>query len=906
MQTTQAEMVQQAWHNQSTDLVLQTIQTKQEGLSAEEAERRLAEHGHNRLPQAEGRTWYARLWAHINNMLIWIMLVSSVIAALLGHGVDAMVIVLVIIVNTIIGYVQEGKAEKALEAIQNMVAPRASVLRDGKRLTLDAEQIVPGDLVVLEAGDRVPADLRLIHAKSLRIEEAALTGESVPVEKSTQGVEENTPLAERSCMAFSGTFVSAGQGTGVVIGTGGTTELGRISAMLGDVELLKTPLLKQMDKLAKQLTVIILAVAAVLFGAAYGLRGYELADAFMIVVGFAVAVVPEGLPAVMTIALAIGVHRMAKRNAIIRRLPAVETLGAVSVICSDKTGTLTRNEMTVRQVVTAGGIFGVTGVGYEPGGGFGFQRDGNDISVENEPVVRELCRAALLCNDASLNRKDNSWCVEGDPMEGALVVLALKAGYEQDKLRKQLPRKDEIPFDAEHRFMATLHHDHERGEKFMMLKGAPEQVIAMCKTERHADGDKPIKADWWLKQIEELASQGERVLALAIKPLPQEKNDLVFNDAKTGLTLLGLVGLIDPPREEAIKAVHNCRTAGIRVVMITGDHAATAQAIARQLGIADDPKTLTGSALDSLDDEALRQTVKEVTVFARANPEHKLRLVRALQAEGSVIAMTGDGVNDAPALKQADVGVAMGQKGTAVAKEASEIVLADDNFASIAAAVREGRTVYDNLRKVIAWTLPTNVGEVLAIIVAVMFALPLPITPVQTLWVNMVTSVALGLVLAFEPTEPGTMQRPPRHASDPIISGFMLWRILFVATLFMLGAFGMFYYALAREMPVEVGHTLVVNVIVVFEIFYLFSVRYVHGTSLTLRGVVGTPPVLIGVVLITLAQFAVTYIPFLNQVFGTRPVAFWDGAMVVGAGVLFLFIIEIEKRVRAALHMKEA
>lgn len=893
-----------AWHALEEQDVCAELGTPPEGLSAEEAARRLREHGLNRLPRAKGRAWYARLWAHINNLLIWIMLASAGIAAMLGHGVDAAVIVLVVIVNTIIGYVQEGKAEKALESIQNMVAPHASVLREGRRLTLDAENIAPGELVVLEAGDRVPADLRLIHAKSLRVEEAALTGESVPVEKSVSPVDKGTPLAEQCCMAFSGTFVSAGQGSGVAVGTGSATELGRISSMLSEVETLKTPLLRQMDKLAKQLTVIILAAAAVLFGAAYGLRGYELADAFMIVVGFAVAVVPEGLPAVMTIALAIGVSRMAKRNAIIRRLPAVETLGAVSVICSDKTGTLTRNEMTVRQVVTAGGIFGVTGAGYESGGGFGFQQGGKDTGVENEPVVLELCRAALLCNDAYLNHVDSGWRVEGDPMEGALVVLAVKAGYEQELLRKQFPRKDEIPFDAEHRFMSTLHHGHERGEKTLMLKGAPEQVIALCETERHKDGDKPINATWWLKQIEELASQGERVLALATKALPSKKEDLVFSDAKSGLTLLGLVGLIDPPREEAIQAVHDCRTAGIRVVMITGDHAATAQAIARQLGIADAPKTLTGQALNDINDDALRQTVKEVTVFARANPEHKLRLVRALQADGEVIAMTGDGVNDAPALKQADVGVAMGKKGTAVAKEAAEIVLADDNFASIAAAVREGRTVYDNLRKVIAWTLPTNVGEVMAIIVAVMFALPLPITPVQTLWVNMVTSVALGLVLAFEPTEPGTMRRPPRHAKEPIISGFMLWRIIFVAILFMLAAFGVFYYALAREMPVEAGHTLVVNVIVVLEIFYLFSVRYVHGTSLTLKGLVGTTPVLLGVLGITLAQFAVTYIPFLNEVFGTRPVAFWDGVLVVGAGIAFLLVIEMEKRVRQWLGMK--
>lgn len=482
-------------------------------------------------------------------------------------------------------------------------------------------------------------------------------------------------------------------------------------------------------------------------------------------------------------------------------------------------------------------------------------------------------------------------------MEGALVTLAAKGGFAQDAVRKELPRMDEIPFDAAHRFMATLHHDHAAGERFMVVKGAPEQVIAMCSHERRTQGDTPIDASPWLSHIESLASQGERVLALAIKPMPHA-DTLVFDDAKSGLILLGLVGLIDPPRPEAIEAVANCRKAGIRVVMITGDHAATALAIARRLGIAEQPKALTGQQLDAMDDAALKRVVEDVTVFARTNPEHKLRLVRALQADGQVIAMTGDGVNDAPALKQADVGVAMGNKGTAVAKEAAEIVLADDNFASIAAAVREGRTVYDNLRKVIAWTLPTNVGEVLAILIAVMLGVTLPLTPVQTLWINMVTSVALGLVLAFEPTEPGTMARPPRGAKEPIISSFMLWRIVFVSLLFALGAFGAFYYAQHRGLPLEASHTMVVNVIVVLEIAYLFSVRYVHGTSLTLRGVIGTPPVLAGLVLITAAQFAFTYLPFLQGVFGTYPLALHEGLVVVSTGVALLFIIECEKRVR--------
>ncbi len=714
-------------------------------------------------------------------------------------------------------------------------------------------------LVLLEAGDRVPADLRLLHARSLKIEEAALTGESVPVEKSTGPLAAATPLAEQSCMAFSGTFVATGQGSGVAVATATATELGRISAMLGQVQTLKTPLLRKIDRLARQLTAAILGAAVLLFVLAYFLRGYALADAFMVVVGFAVAVVPEGLPAVMTIAMAIGVHRMARRHAIIRRLPAVETLGAVSVICSDKTGTLTRNEMTVRHIATAEGVVEVGGAGYAPAGGFSI--GGRAIDAGADPVLAPLCRAAVLCNDASLRQDDAGWSVAGDPMEGALAALAAKAGFDQETTRRQLPRMDEIPFDARHRFMATLHHDHQQGDKFMVVKGAPERLLAMCEHELLREDVRPLRPDYWLQQIEALAANGERVLALALRAMPADAGGLVFDDAQAGLTLLGLVGLIDPPREEAIAAVRDCRSAGIRVVMITGDHGATALAIARQLGLADAPRVLTGAELDALDDAGLDEAARTITVFARANPEHKLRLVRALQADREVIAMTGDGVNDAPALKQADVGIAMGNKGTAVAKEAAQIVLADDNFASIVAAVREGRTVYDNLRKVIAWTLPTNVGEVLAIMVAVMLGVALPITPVQTLWVNMVTSVALGLVLAFEPTEPDTMRRPPRPSGAPILSAFMLWRIAFVSLLFMFSAFGMFYYALKRGLPVEAGHTMVVNVIVVLEIFYLFSVRYVHGTSLTLKGVVGTGPVLAGVIAITLAQFAFTYIP---------------------------------------------
>lgn len=882
-------------YSQESDFVMQTMQANPEGLSSNEAHKRLRKYGPNRLPCMKSRTWLARLWEHINNALIWIMIVAAIITLIIGNHVDSAVIFLVILVNTVIGFLQEGKAERALEAIQSLVTPHSSIYRNGNRITIPAEQIVPGDIVILQSGDRVPADLRLIYTKSLRIEEAALTGESTPVDKFCEPVVENTPLAEQSCMAFSGTFVVAGQGKGVVIKTGSNTELGRISTMLENIEKLRTPLVRQIDKLAKWLTLIILIVAGILFAVAYGFRGYDLSYSFMIIVGFAVAVVPEGLPAVMTIALAMGVHRMAKRNAIIRRLPAVETLGAVSVICSDKTGTLTCNEMTVKKIVTTNACLKVSGSGYALGQNAFFIRENQGIQIENDRILQDICLASLLCNDASLNRTESGWTIEGDPMEAALIVLAEKCDYDQTLLRKQFPRKDEIPFDAEHRFMVTLHHDHVKGSKIMFIKGSPEQIIAMADKERHLDSDAPINSRWWLKKVDELAAEGQRVLAIATKTFRSDKENLLFSDVKDDLILLGLVGIIDPPRPEAMEAIKHCQAAGIRIVMITGDHAITAKAITKQLGINDKPKTLLGSSLDSMNPIGLKKASNEMDVFARANPEHKLKLVQALQTEGRVIAMTGDGVNDAPALKQADIGVAMGKKGTDVARESAEIVLADDNFASIVAAVSEGRTVYDNLQKVIAWTIPTNVGEVLAIIVAVMFALPLPITPVQTLWINMVTSIALGLVLAFEPTEPGTMQRPPRNPKSPIISGLILWRICFVAFLFLTGTFSIFYYASSKSMPIEVAHTLVVNVIVVFEIFYLFSVRYVHGTSITFRGIIGTPPVLIGVISITFAQFAVTYIPFFNQIFGTRPVALIDGILVVVSGVLFLVIVEVEK-----------
>ena len=685
-----------AWHAIPGDEVLRALATSREGLTESEAVRRLMGHGPNRLPAGKPRSALRRFLAQFDNLLIYVLLASAAVTLALGHVIDAAVILAVVIANAAIGFVQEGRAETALDAIRGLLAPHASVVRGRRRLAVSAEDLVPGDLVMLEPGDPVPADLRLIRSRSLRIEEAALTEESVPVEKSPTSVLVGAPLGDRSSMAFSGTLVAAGQSTGVVVASGPETEIGRIRALVGTVETLTTPLLRQMDIFARRITIVILGLSAVVFGFAVLARGYAAEDAFLAVVGVAVAAIPEGLPAVMTIALAIGVRRMAARHAILRRLPAVETLGSVSIICTDKTGTLTCNEMTVGAVVTAAAVFEVTGAGYDP---TGIVRRGEDeIDPAHHPPLTELARVALLCNDANLRRTEDGWMVDGDPMEGALVAFAIKAGIGAEYLRQQAPRTDEIPFDARHRFMATLHHDHV-GEAFLCLKGAPEQMLAMCDRQRAQVGDEPLDTDTWRESAIALATRGQRVLALAVKPMPSETRALAFADVEDGVTLLGLLGLLDPPRAEAVAAVRDCQAAGIRVKMITGDHATTAVAIARRLELVNPDAVATGADLDGLDEEALRCTVRDTDVSARTAPEHKLRLVEALQADGAVVAMTGDGVNDAPALKRADVGIAMGQKGTEAAKEAATMVLADDNFASIVAVVPEGRTVYDNLKR---------------------------------------------------------------------------------------------------------------------------------------------------------------------------------------------------------------
>jgi magnesium-transporting ATPase (P-type) len=881
------------WHQMTAAEALAAQQADAAGLSAAAAAERLATHGPNRLTPPRKRGPLMRFLLQFHNVLIYVLIGAAGVTAALGEWVDTGVIIGVVVINALIGFIQEGKAEKSLDAIRNMLSLRAVVLRDGRRQEIDAADLVPGDIVLLASGDKAPADLRLIETRNLRIEEAALTGESEPVEKSPEAVAAAAPIGDRIGMAYSGTLVVFGQGRGVVVATGDTTEIGRIGKMLAEVETVETPLLKQMAVFGRWLTAGILLLAGLALAFGMLVHGQPASEMFLAAVGLAVAAIPEGLPAIMTITLAIGVQRMAGRNAIIRRMPAVETLGAVTTICSDKTGTLTKNEMTVQRLVSAEHALAVDGAGYAPHGGFAV--DGQDIDIAALPELADIARAALLCNDATLREIDGEWRLEGDPTEGALLTLALKAGLDPHFEIEALPRVDVIPFESEHRFMATLHHDHE-GHAFAFLKGAPEALLERCARQRHNGEDRPLDPALWHAQIEALAAGGHRVLALAFAPMEKGKRELDFADVEGGLTLLALAGIMDPPREEAIRAVAACHAAGIDVKMITGDHAITAAAIARAMGIGGaEGRALTGAEVEAMDEAALRAAVREVDVFARASPEHKLRLVAALQANGEVTAMTGDGVNDAPALKRADVGVAMGHKGTEAAKEAAEMVLADDNFASIAAAVEEGRTVYDNLRKAVVYVLPTSSAQAAMVLIAVLLGMTLPISPVQILWVNMVTAVTLSLAIAFERPEPGLMARPPRAPGEPLVNGFMLWRIGFVTVLLVAISFGMFLWELERGAAIEVARTAAVNALVMGEIFYLFNCRRLTGSILSREGLFGNPYVLQASGLLLVLQALFTHLPLMQTLFHTADLDAGAWLRIVAFGALVLLAVEVEK-----------
>ncbi len=882
------------WHALDAETVLQRLESDTQGLDRNTVQERLERYGPNRLPDPERTGPFKRFLLQFHNVLIYILIVAGIGTALLGHWIDSGVIFGVVVINAVIGYIQEGKAEKALDAIRQMLSPKALVLRDEQRRTIPAEDLVPGDVVILQAGDKVPADLRLFKIHNLRIDEAVLTGESVAVDKQTEPTASDAGLGDRTSMAFSGTLVAYGQGRGVVVGTGADTEIGRISTMLGEVESLVTPLLAQIAQFGRWLSVAIVVLAGFTFAFGYWIRDYVLVEAFLAAVSLAVAAIPEGLPAIMTITLAIGVQRMASRNAIIRRLPAVETLGSVTTICSDKTGTLTRNEMTVKSIVTAEREFEASGAGYAPEGHF--LTNGDAIEVADHPVLAEALRGILLCNDAEVYRSDGRWVMEGDPTEGALVTAAVKGGLDHKALNQRLSRIDVIPFESTYKFMATLHHEAQAGTGVIYLKGAPERVLAVCDRERTPAGDRPLERDRWEAWMERIAARGQRLLAVAAKDAGTDKAELAFPDIEDGgLTLLAVCGIVDPPRDEAIRAVAECQQAGIRVKMITGDHGVTARAIADELGIKTAGGVVSGHELEATSDEDLRRQVHDVDVYARTTPEHKLRLVKAIQADGHVVAMTGDGVNDAPALKRADVGVAMGIKGTEASKEASEMVLADDNFASIAAAVEEGRAVYDNLKKSILFILPTNGGQAFTIVAAILLGLTLPLTPVQVLWVNMVTAVTLALALAFEPTEPGVMQRAPRPPNTPILSPFLLWRIGFVSLLLLAGTFGHFLWMLQQTDNVDLARTVAINTLVVGQVFYLFNSRYIVQSALSWEGFFGSRAVLIAIGILVVLQSLFTYAPPLQFLFGTTGIGLQEWGRILLFGVALLLIVELEK-----------
>jgi len=882
-----------AWHATTADEVMRRLNSNtKSGLDAAEVSRRLAQYGPNRLPEGAKRSSVMRFLLQFNNVLVYVLLAAGFVKAMLGLWLDASVILGVVLINGLLGYIQEGKAEKALDSIRNMLSAEARAVRGGETRLIPAEELVPGDVVLLESGDKIPADLRLVEVKNLRTEEAALTGESVPVDKTTNAVTEKATVGDREGMAFSGTLVSSGRGTGVVVATGTETELGRINQMMAAVSPLETPLLRQIKKFGYAITAVIGVVTVIVFAYGKWIQGMPFVNIFQAVVSIAVSVIPEGLPALITVTLAIGVQRMAQRNAIIRRLPAVETLGSVSRICSDKTGTLTLMEMMVVSAVTAESAYTVTGQGYAPEG---------QVLQDNKPagedlVLKLMGRVSMLCNDAELHQEEGVWKVEGDPTEGALYPFGNKLGLERQSEQGTYPRIDAIPFESEHRFMATLHKA-PGGEQIILVKGAPEVILEHCDRQQTRGGQEaPFNRDHFIKASDRLAAQGERVLALAWLKNPGVKSgSLGPADLPKNLVLLGLIGLLDPPRKEAIEAVTECHGGGIRVTMITGDHKITAAAIAKMLGIGDGKLAITGAEIEDMDAATLEERVRDVDVFARASPEHKLRLVKAIQANKQIIAMTGDGVNDAPALKKADIGVAMGIKGTEVTKEAAGMVLADDNFASITAAVKEGRTVYNNIEKAILFMLPTNVAQALVIMVAIFVGFTAPITAPQILWVNMVTSVALGLVISFEPHELDVMKQLPRVISRSIVDGFGIWRVIFVGLSLLALTLGAFFRMKSFDASDELARAVAVNALVIGQIFYLLNSRYKVDSSLSFKAHFGNRYLGLGIFTVVVLQLLFTYAPPLQTLFETEaiPLRIWPWLFLSGFG--FFLVVEAEK-----------
>ncbi len=896
------------WHTLEPQNTLSQLESSERGLSSEQASERLQQYGRNEIERKAKESLLQLLWRQINNPLIWVLLGSASLAMVLGKITDGLVVLAVVVINAIIGFIQEFKAGRAIEALSGMVPRNATVLRDDRNLTLPAAELVPGDVVLLAAGDSVPADMRLLALKNLQVEEAALTGESVPVEKRLDVAEATAVIGDRTCMVYSGTLVTSGTASAIVVATGMATELGRISDMLETAIDLETPLTKKLAVVSNWITIGIVAISAVIL--AVGVKraldmaiplATALKETLVFAIALAVGAIPEGLPAVVTIALAIGVQRMARRNAIIRRLPAVETLGSTTVICSDKTGTLTCNEMTVTELVTLKQSVRISGIGYEPKGIL--THDGQALpSLPGD--IEELLRAAVLCNDAGLHQGSAGWSINGDPTEAALLVAAAKAGMAQETVNQQWPRLDVIPFASETQSMLTLH----GGEGCIaVLKGAPEVVFQHCLEA----SDESIHQQL-IAAMHRLGAGGMRVLALATMNWP-EGELLPAEVPSSGFRFLGLIGMIDPPREEAITAIAACHRAGIVVKMITGDHRTTAAAIGSELRLADDHRAVTGVELSAMSDDELTAAVQSTNIFARVAPEHKLRLVKALQAEQHIVAMTGDGVNDAPSLKQANIGVAMGITGTAVSKESADIVLADDNFASISAAVEEGRRVFDNLIKSLAFLLPTNLGLALILIYGIMFfpfdpvtkVLLLPMLPTQLLWINLVAAVALALPLAFEVKEPDIMNRPPRDPNSPLFSAFVVFRVVAVSILMTAGTIVLFNLeyqqgltaGIAEAQVLAKAQTVAVTYVILFQIFYMLHCRSLKDSLLKI-GLFSNPTVFWGIGVVLALQALFIYLPLLQKIFKTTPLSAKDLGLTLLAALAVFPVISLEKWIR--------
>lgn len=849
-----------------------------EGLSEVEVVERLKIFGANELPQGKREPGVIKFFKHFHDVLIYVLLAAAVITVVLGHYIDTSVILAVVVINAAIGYIQQSKAEKALDSIREMLSFKAGVLREGKRKDILAADLVPGDLVYLRAGDKVPADIRLVEASNLQVEESSLTGESDAVNKQTERLSSDTVLGDRSNMAFAGTAVAAGSGFGVVIATGGDTELGKISSAMESVEKLQTPLLKQTAQFGKVISVIIVLSAIGMFFIGYWVHDYATAELLLAIIGLTVAAIPEGLPAVLSIILALGVQTMAGKNAIVRNLPSVETLGAVTVICSDKTGTLTKNEMTATSVILADEEINVSGVGYSPEGML--KKNGDGIRLADHPRLAKFLACVKTVNDAHLVKgKKGKWSISGGATEGCLLTLAEKADDEVEKL----PVIMKIPFDSSYKYMAALVED--RGTKWIYAKGAPEKLLDMIQSEER---------DEWETKIASHAKRGERLLGAAVKQVDYTVEVINHEDMKCGFEFLGMAGIIDPPREEVIDSIVQCKKAGIRVKMITGDHKDTAVAIGAKLGIGDGAKALEGRELDGLNAQQLEAAAMEYDIFARTSPTNKLQLVEALQAKGQVCAMTGDGVNDAPALKRADIGIAMGIKGTEVSKEAAEMVLVDDNFSTIVNAVKEGRRVYDNLKKTILFILPTNVSEGLLIFISILFGTTIPLTAVQILWVNMITAVTISLAIAFEKLEPGTMERPPRKANSPLLSGYYVFRIAFASAIIGGGILWMNSMLEARDYDQGILQTMTLQALVISQLFYLFNCRSERRFALN-RDFFSNKAAFIVSAILILVQLSVTYVPFMNTLLGTEPIGlrYWIWPLLIGVSVFI--IVELEK-----------